>query len=239
MAPPVQLPLTFRAWGGTRRGAGRPPTLGRRRVPHRGRPPHDRHCPVHVTLRAAAGVPSLRGARVFGALRVALGASSAAGFRILQFSAQRTHVHLLVEADAPARRPRRAGPHDSRRQGGEPDVRAPRPRVGGSLPRAVARVTARDPGRARVRASQRQEAHPRRPRDGSVLVRGVVPRLADARATATPPLAGPGPPHLVGAGGLAPARPAPGRRGPPRPVTDARAAAGRSDGPTRNPKEPR
>jgi len=58
---------------------------------------------VHVTLRAAAGVPSLRGARVFGALRAALGASSAAGFRVLQFSAQQDHVHLVVEADAPAR----------------------------------------------------------------------------------------------------------------------------------------
>ncbi len=99
----VQIAFTFRTWGGARRGAGRPPTPGRRRVPHRSRPLHDRHCPVHVTLRAAVGVPSLRGARVFGALRAALDASSAAGFRVVQFSAQRDHVHLVVEADAPSR----------------------------------------------------------------------------------------------------------------------------------------
>jgi len=99
----LQTPFTFRSWGGLRRRAGRPPMPGRRRVPHRARPPHQRHCPVHVTLRAAAGVPSLRGARVFGALRAALAASSAAGFRVLQFSAQQDHVHLVVEADAPAR----------------------------------------------------------------------------------------------------------------------------------------
>ncbi len=103
MARPLQTTFTFRSWGGARRGAGRPPAPGRRRVPHRARPPHDRHCPVHVTLRAAAGVPSLRGAGVFGALRTALRASSVAGFRVLQFSAQRDHVHLVVEADAPAR----------------------------------------------------------------------------------------------------------------------------------------
>jgi len=103
MTRSVQLPLAFRSWGGARRGAGRPPSPGRRRVPHRGRPLHDRHCPVHVTLRAAVGVPSLRGGRVFGALRAALSMSSTTGFRVLHFSAQRDHVHLLVEADAPAR----------------------------------------------------------------------------------------------------------------------------------------
>src|SRR5437867_1270884 len=68
----------------------------------------------------------------------------------------------------------------------------------------------------RVRAPELREACPRRPRDGPVLVRGVVPRLAYAPGAAARPLAGPGPPHLVGARGLAPARPAPGRRGPPR-----------------------
>ena len=103
MTCPIQVPLAFRSWGGARRGAGRPPSPGRRRVPHRGRPLHDRHCPVHVTLRAAVGVPSLRGGRVFGALRAALSMSSTTGFRVLHFSAQRDHVHLLVEADAPAR----------------------------------------------------------------------------------------------------------------------------------------
>jgi hypothetical protein len=68
-------------------------------VPHRRRGPHDPRLPVHVTLRAAAGLPSLRGAQVFYALRRALAAASGAHFRILQFSAQRDHLHLLVEAE--------------------------------------------------------------------------------------------------------------------------------------------
>jgi putative transposase len=96
-----QLALTFRTWGGPRPNAGRKPAAGRRRVSHRQREPHDIRCPVHVTLRAAAGVPSMRGARVFGAIRSALAAASAARFRVLQFSAQADHLHLVVEADEP------------------------------------------------------------------------------------------------------------------------------------------
>jgi REP element-mobilizing transposase RayT len=58
---------------------------------------------VHVTLRAGAAVPSLRHGRIFSATRSALAAASTADFRVLQFSVQRDHVHLLVEADAPLR----------------------------------------------------------------------------------------------------------------------------------------
>ena len=39
---------------------------------------------------------------MFGALRPAIAASSAESFRVLHFSIQHDHVHLLVEADAPA-----------------------------------------------------------------------------------------------------------------------------------------
>ena len=94
-----QLELRPRTWGGRRPGAGRPPAKGRRAVPHRRRAPHDARCPVHVTLRARRGLPSLRGGRVFGAVRAALGAASRAGFRVLQFSVQADHVHLIIEAD--------------------------------------------------------------------------------------------------------------------------------------------
>ncbi len=98
MARAVQAELVFRAWGGRRPGAGRPPVPGRRAVAHR-RTPHDPRLPVHVTLRAAAGIPSLRGARVFTAVRRALAVASTASFRILHFSVPADHVHLLVEAD--------------------------------------------------------------------------------------------------------------------------------------------
>src|SRR5262245_1721914 len=91
--------LVFRSWGGRRAGAGRPPAAGRRRVPHRRRPLHDPRVPVHVTLRAAPGLPSLRRGAVFAAVRRALAAASGTGFRIVHFSVQRDHVHLVVEAE--------------------------------------------------------------------------------------------------------------------------------------------
>jgi REP element-mobilizing transposase RayT len=59
--------------------------------------------PVHVTLRRGAGAPSLRSAAVFPALRGALAAASHSGFRVVHFSVQVDHVHLVVEADLPLR----------------------------------------------------------------------------------------------------------------------------------------
>jgi REP element-mobilizing transposase RayT len=101
--PRRQLDLVIRSWGGRREGAGRKPAPGRRSMPHRRRPLHDRRCPVHVTLRARAGLCSLRGAAVFAGLERAFAAASGDGFRLLQFSVQSDHLHLLVEADTPTR----------------------------------------------------------------------------------------------------------------------------------------
>ncbi len=95
---PLRLPDRPRQ-GGRRRGAGRKRAAVRPRVSHHGRAPHDRHCPVHVTLRARNDVPSLRRDRIFPFLCTALAAASTAHFRLLQFSIQGDHVHLLVEAD--------------------------------------------------------------------------------------------------------------------------------------------
>src|SRR5262245_10938332 len=99
MAHGAQSAFVFRTWGGRRSGAGRPPASGRRAVPHRRRTPHDPRIPVHVTLRAAATIPSLRGDSVFGAVRGALVAAPRTSFRVLHFSVQTDHVHLLVEAE--------------------------------------------------------------------------------------------------------------------------------------------
>jgi hypothetical protein len=54
-----------------------------------------------VTLRAVSGLGSLRAERPFRAVHTALGVASRNGFRILQFSVQRDHLHLLVEAEGP------------------------------------------------------------------------------------------------------------------------------------------
>ena len=92
-------PTRTSGWGGRREGAGRPPIPGRRRpVPHRARAAHSASHPVHLTLRARAGLPSLRAPRLFQAIEGAIRASSRAEFRILHFSVQSDHVHLLVEA---------------------------------------------------------------------------------------------------------------------------------------------
>jgi putative transposase len=100
-----QLELSLSApptWGGQRAGAGRKPTPGRRgAVPHRRRAPHDVRCPAHATLRVRTGMPSLRGARIFVAVRSALAAASDVRFRVLHFSVQSDHLHLVVEADGP------------------------------------------------------------------------------------------------------------------------------------------
>jgi putative transposase len=85
--------------GGRRKGAGRKP--GPRpwvaRVP---RPAHTPAHPVHVTLRARREAGSLRDRAVFAQLRDALAAASKPAFRVVHFSVQRDHVHLLVEADS-------------------------------------------------------------------------------------------------------------------------------------------
>jgi putative transposase len=96
-----QLELRARSWGGAREGAGRKPNAGRRNVPHLRRTPHDARCPAHVTLRARADVPSLRAARFLSPLQKALRAATNERFRVLEFSIQQDHLHLLVEANGP------------------------------------------------------------------------------------------------------------------------------------------
>jgi putative transposase len=55
-----------------------------------------------VTLRARADISSLRGPAVFGSVRSALARASAERFRLLHFSVQADHVHLLVESEGTA-----------------------------------------------------------------------------------------------------------------------------------------
>jgi hypothetical protein len=48
-------------------------------------------------------VPSLRHERLFNATRLALAAASTDAFRVLHYSVQADHLHLLLEADGPTR----------------------------------------------------------------------------------------------------------------------------------------
>jgi REP element-mobilizing transposase RayT len=86
--------------GGKRRRAGRPPKGKRAGSPHKARPVHNKRHPVHVVLRVIRAVGNLRRRCVYQAIREAtLTTALREDFRIVHLSIQRTHVHLLVEAD--------------------------------------------------------------------------------------------------------------------------------------------
>jgi len=85
-------------WGGARQGAGRK-RVGRQNVPHRARSRHRAAEPVLLTLRARFA--PLRSQHVFPSVRLALlraARRDPQAFRLLQFSVQNNHLHLLVEA---------------------------------------------------------------------------------------------------------------------------------------------
>jgi putative transposase len=95
----TQLECIIRRHGGRRDGAGRKAGGPRPNVAHRMRAPHDRHAPAHITLRTTALPVSLRNASVFQVVRSAIARASKTAFRIVAFSVQRDHVHLLIEGD--------------------------------------------------------------------------------------------------------------------------------------------
>ena len=99
MARTKQLAFKLPTWGGKRRGAGRKPKLDRAGVQHVSRPTLSKHHPVHVTWRMLPHVWNLRSLRSFRRIAAALAAAcSRDGFRIVHFSIQGNHLHLIVEA---------------------------------------------------------------------------------------------------------------------------------------------
>jgi putative transposase len=95
-----QLGFVFRTWGGKRKGAGRRPNGENAGVSHRVRPVLKKRFPVHVTLRMNQAVWSLRSRRCFTALSKAFwGGADRFGFRLVHYSVQGNHMHLLVEAE--------------------------------------------------------------------------------------------------------------------------------------------
>ena len=92
--------MLFKKRGGKRRGAGRPAKGQRAGSPHKVRPELNARYPVHVTLRVISAVGNLRRRCAYQAIREAtLTTARREDFRIVHLSIQRTHVHLLVEAD--------------------------------------------------------------------------------------------------------------------------------------------
>jgi putative transposase len=93
-----QLGLNFRTWGGHRKGAGRKRGL-RPRTPHRRVPPLASRHPVHVTLKVDEALPSLRGAELRSHVEECIHRGrEQAGFRLVHYSIQEHHLHVIVEA---------------------------------------------------------------------------------------------------------------------------------------------
>jgi REP-associated tyrosine transposase len=94
-----QQTFEYRTHGGARRGAGRKPNGARAGERHGTRPAVDWRVPLHVTMRIARGVPSLRAQRCMALVRRAFaGGRERFGFRLVHYAVQPDHLHLVVEA---------------------------------------------------------------------------------------------------------------------------------------------
>jgi REP element-mobilizing transposase RayT len=93
------MKFRYRGRGGYREGAGRPKKPGAG-VPHRPRAPLKARYPVHVTVRVREEVAKLRSRACFRAIAPALAEGRERfGFRLVHFSVQANHLHLVAEAD--------------------------------------------------------------------------------------------------------------------------------------------
>jgi REP element-mobilizing transposase RayT len=93
---PIQLALPTR--GGKRKGAGRPKTVGV--VQRVKRPKFSRRFPVHVTMRVRDEVGKLRTNKIYAQIqRSFYYGHDRFGMRMVEFSVQHNHIHLVVEAE--------------------------------------------------------------------------------------------------------------------------------------------
>jgi REP element-mobilizing transposase RayT len=91
----LRLPIR---WGGVKEGAGRKAAM-RPKVWHRSRVEFPERNPGLVTIRVRSAVPSLRTLSLIRELERSLRAlAKRTDFRVVHYSLQHDHVHLLVEA---------------------------------------------------------------------------------------------------------------------------------------------
>jgi REP element-mobilizing transposase RayT len=85
-------------WGGSRAGAGRKPT-GTAGIRHGSRDRFPRPLPAHVTLRMQPHVPSLRTVPIVHEIERSFARGcTRPGFRLVHYSLQGNHAHLIAEA---------------------------------------------------------------------------------------------------------------------------------------------
>ena len=99
----MQLGLAARGQGRggyrARGGRKRKPDSERTFVAHRRRAALPKKTPVHVALRLVAGMPSLRRHRPVKYVRRCIQLAHKDAFRVVHFSVQTNHVHLIIEAE--------------------------------------------------------------------------------------------------------------------------------------------
>lgn len=99
---PPQLELRLRhrpTWGGRRARAGRKPKGDHAEIRHASRNDF-RKRPAHVTLRLRSNQPSLRNVKIVREIeRTLAGGCERPDFRLVHYSLQGNHAHLIVEAD--------------------------------------------------------------------------------------------------------------------------------------------
>ena len=83
--------------GGRRKGAGRKKSKNSG-VSHAKREEFTKEEPLHVTLKLTEDLPGLREKKSFRCLAAKLQDGQKEGFRIVHFSVQSNHVHLIIEA---------------------------------------------------------------------------------------------------------------------------------------------
>ena len=99
-APVLRQRLLFPPRGGKRRGAGRPPAGEKAGVSHASRTGVRKDRAVLVTVSLIKGLPFLRHREPMQVIFGAFGAvNRRRGFRVVHYSVQGNHLHLLVEAD--------------------------------------------------------------------------------------------------------------------------------------------
>ena len=186
MARRAQLQLrlpTPVSWGGRRAGAGRKSPAFRPEKRHAARPAHRSRFPVLVTIRARPKLPSLRSLPTFETFSLALARANRDNFRVIHFSVQTDHIHLIVEASSREALIRGlqglAAPHGARP---EPVLASIRKGLERSISFARSRDTARGAKWARLRLAELSQAPARRDGHRSAELRAVVRRVVVAAA---------------------------------------------------------
>src|SRR5687768_11380376 len=85
-------------WGGKRKGAGRKPKGTKAMISHGARPFHEGAHPVSVTERFAHDLPSMREPMLGKVVADSIARSHTRTFRVIHFSIQGDHLHMVVEA---------------------------------------------------------------------------------------------------------------------------------------------